>query len=281
MGYIYKITNNINGKIYIGKTTTTIQNRFKGHIKKAKGGSHNSYLQNALIKYGVENFSIEELDESDALDELNQKEKYWIEKLNARNRSIGYNQTSGGDSGDIFHSLSLEKQQLKREKHAKDTAQRIWINNGTVNKYINNTESIPEGFVRGRLSPSEETKKKMSESRKGRRLSKETIDKIVKTRKERGYKMSEATKDKLRKANIGRKFSDEINKKKGRPKFGKANPMYGKHYKWLTNGVVDIKIFEQNYNELPQYYQNGYRDGRSNKKLFGNQSNLDAVSTNE
>ena len=34
MGYIYKITNNINGKVYIGKTTKTVEERWKGHLKK-------------------------------------------------------------------------------------------------------------------------------------------------------------------------------------------------------------------------------------------------------
>ena len=58
MGYIYKITNTINNKIYIGQTSKTIEERFKAHISKAK--QHiNRYLYDAMNHYGYENFIIE------------------------------------------------------------------------------------------------------------------------------------------------------------------------------------------------------------------------------
>lgn len=57
-GYIYKITNLINDKVYIGQTTTTINNRWSQHKTHKDKRSH---LRSALDKYGIENFKIEEV----------------------------------------------------------------------------------------------------------------------------------------------------------------------------------------------------------------------------
>lgn len=61
MGYIYKITNNINQKIYIGKTSQSIDKRFRSHINNARNHI-NRYLYDAMNKYGYENFTIEEIE---------------------------------------------------------------------------------------------------------------------------------------------------------------------------------------------------------------------------
>lgn len=61
MGFIYKITNLINGKVYVGFTEKTIQERWLAHTKKAKVKT-NRYLYDAMNKYGYENFSITEVD---------------------------------------------------------------------------------------------------------------------------------------------------------------------------------------------------------------------------
>ena len=78
-GYIYKITNIINGKIYIGKTKYLIESRFREHIKCAhREDAHSntgSYLHKAINKYGENNFIIEVLDTAESLFELNEKEK--------------------------------------------------------------------------------------------------------------------------------------------------------------------------------------------------------------
>jgi group I intron endonuclease len=86
---IYKITNNISHKIYVGQTTKNLQKRINDHIK---GGSH---LSNSIRKYGIENFTIEEICMAENRDELNRKEQFWIEKLNSKEPN-GYNLTSGG-----------------------------------------------------------------------------------------------------------------------------------------------------------------------------------------
>lgn len=57
--FIYKITNNLNNKIYIGQTSRTIAERFLEHINAANKGTLNTHLCRAMRKYGVENFKVE------------------------------------------------------------------------------------------------------------------------------------------------------------------------------------------------------------------------------
>ena len=77
MAYIYKITNTINGKMYIGKTEQTIEKRFQQHCSDSqRDGINNRPLYKAMRKYGVEFFSIEEIEQTDRPEE---REIFWIE----------------------------------------------------------------------------------------------------------------------------------------------------------------------------------------------------------
>jgi group I intron endonuclease len=99
---VYKATNKINMKGYIGKTTTGIDNRIKRHLKSVKSGSNN-YFHNALRKYGNENFDWEILYEGTTDTELKEKEIYFIEKHKTFYKNNGYNMTFGGDGGPVFY----------------------------------------------------------------------------------------------------------------------------------------------------------------------------------
>lgn len=106
MGQIYKITNIINNKIYIGQTTRTAEIRWKEHKKNIQALKHRLPLYKAMDKYGIDSFVIEVLEECD--DELlNEREIYWIQKLNSFGEQ-GYNCTIGGQGNTIRHDINLD-----------------------------------------------------------------------------------------------------------------------------------------------------------------------------
>lgn len=96
MAYIYKITNKINQKVYIGKTEKTIKERFKQHkVDYKKEKVKNRPLYQAMNKYGIENFLIEEIEYVPLNIDSSEREKFWIQYYDSYNK--GYNATLGGD----------------------------------------------------------------------------------------------------------------------------------------------------------------------------------------
>ena len=101
MGHVYRITNLINGKLYIGLTTTTLEKRWKKHIKDATVSNRPHAIHNAIRKYGAESFFITSLFETNDLKTLNHVEKMMIESNNSMYPN-GYNLHGGGNA----HSIS-------------------------------------------------------------------------------------------------------------------------------------------------------------------------------
>lgn len=99
MGYIYKITNKINGKIYIGQTRYTLAHRFSQHTNNFTPSTD---LHDDMRLYGVQNFTIEEVEQCDN-NELNIREKFWIQHYNSYEQ--GYNMTRGGAGYYIGHTI--------------------------------------------------------------------------------------------------------------------------------------------------------------------------------
>ena len=145
--YVYKITNNNNGKYYIGKTND-LEKRWYNHVYCALVNKENTYFYNAIRKYGAANFTIEQIEECKTEEIVLEREIFWINELHANKRNIGYNMTDGGDgmSGFIHSEESKQKQ---REK-----------------------------MLGRKHSP--EHNKKISESNKGKIVSQEVKDKISK-----------------------------------------------------------------------------------------------------
>lgn len=107
-GLIYKIQNQVNGKVYIGQTTQPLSYRQSEHLYRLRANERQHKLYQAMRKYGEENFKFSEyayaIDESD----LNDLEIEIIKDHNSFNR--GYNSTAGGDS------VSEETKRLLSEK---------------------------------------------------------------------------------------------------------------------------------------------------------------------
>lgn len=208
-GYIYKTTNLINNKIYIG------QKKSKIFLKEKYLGS-GLYLKRAVNKYGKDNFKVELIDKADDREQLNELELYYINLYDSTNINIGYNIANGAvGGGDVWvtngienHHISYKivgtyleqgyhlglthhegytkistyrnqqiskalkgksksKEHIENHRQALLNKKRHWYNNGINNICLAEGEVIPEGYKRGRFM-SEESKKKNSESCKGR-----------------------------------------------------------------------------------------------------------------
>lgn len=106
-GFIYKITNTINGKSYIGQTIQNVKERFYQHCAtKCSKAVSNMAIHRAIKKYGKSNFTVEVIEEIDSTN-LNDRERYWIKYYNSYNN--GYNSTKGGQDGcKLFKDLDVE-----------------------------------------------------------------------------------------------------------------------------------------------------------------------------
>lgn len=129
MPYIYKITNKINGKMYIGKTIFTVEQRWKEHQKDSRRRDFEKRpLYSAIKKYGIENFSIEEVEEC-PIEILSEREKYWIEYYGSFKN--GYNATIGGD-GKQYVDYDLVVANYKKLKNQTKVAELMKISTDTV-----------------------------------------------------------------------------------------------------------------------------------------------------
>ena len=106
-GFIYKITNTINSKSYIGQTIQNVKERFYQHCAtKCSKVVSNMAIHRAIKKYGKSNFTVEVIEEIDSAN-LNDRERYWIKYYNSYNN--GYNSTKGGQDGcKPFKDLDVE-----------------------------------------------------------------------------------------------------------------------------------------------------------------------------
>lgn len=111
---VYKITNKVTGKVYIGITNQGAGARYRHHWYEARIGE-SAPIHRSMAKYGEENFTLEILETVDTYDELKEREKYWIKFYNSMDRSKGYNLTEGGD-GTFGRLHSEETKEKIRQK---------------------------------------------------------------------------------------------------------------------------------------------------------------------
>ena len=127
-GFVYITTNHINGKRYIGQRKYDKQGKWKEYLGSGV------VLSKAIKKYGLENFSKEIIENCKTKEELNAREKFWINYFNAVNSDNFYNIAKGGDGGNTLAGYT--EQQL--EEHSKILSNAL---KGVINQGINNPKS--------------------------------------------------------------------------------------------------------------------------------------------
>lgn len=160
--FIYKTTNIINGKIYIGQRSTNIIP--KNDLYLGSG----VVLKKAIKKYGRENFKREILEFCDTLEDLDKREIYLIDKYNSH-IPIGYNISKGGSGGyidrDVYDEMSKK---LKGRKHSIEQHKKV-IESKRLNNTLNHSQETKDKIsISGRLyKQSEEYKNKPKISHDG------------------------------------------------------------------------------------------------------------------
>lgn len=213
MGYIYKITNTVNNKVYIGQTVRTIAERYEEHLWCARN-HENRYLYDAMNHYGLDKFEINLIVEAPN-EQLNDLERFYINKFKSANPLFGYNMTNGGSGVGGKLPEEIEKRRAANiSKALKGRPQsKILVEKRTAK-------------LRGQKRTAEqcqrfsEAQKKRFQNSSGTRL---------------GAKTSEETKQKLREANLGKKQSNET-KLKRKEAISKL--------KWWNNGIKNVRAIE-------------------------------------
>lgn len=139
-GKIYKISNDINSKVYIGQTVQDVKKRFCNHCGK-DNHNENMAIKRAIQKYGKEHFKIEIIEDDILKENLNEREMYWIAFYKSNDSEFGYNLTRGGDCTVVEPKFD-EDQQLKicndykSGTTIKDLASKYNTDKCTIYRYI-------------------------------------------------------------------------------------------------------------------------------------------------
>lgn len=157
--FIYKITNIVNKKIYIGQTIRPIKQRFQRHITDALNNVLDTHFARAIRKYGKEAFIVEEIDNAKSQEELTEKEIMWINYYDSTKN--GYNETDSSFKcgGNTYKSKTDEemaqiKEKIRRTKIGKlnpmaRKIKKIDITNGSYEIFDSIIECAKKCGIRG------------------------------------------------------------------------------------------------------------------------------------
>jgi len=169
-GIIYKATNMVNNKVYIGQTIRGLGRRKTDHIAESKRKSkHNNYFHHAIKCYGETAFVWEQIDIAYSKEELNNKEILHINNHDSTNISKGYNSAAGGLGGNKFVNKTPEQMAEIAKKisaagtgrrHTPETIQKL------KNRVITDEQRRHISEAQKGRTFTNETKQKMSESTK-------------------------------------------------------------------------------------------------------------------
>ncbi|MXZ79838.1 MAG: hypothetical protein F4Z15_00355, partial [Gammaproteobacteria bacterium] len=233
MGYVYKITNTINGKAYIG---ISIHEPEKGRIKDHLSGKGNRIIARAVKKYGKEAFTYEIL-EANVFDEfLPELEVAYIAKFNTV-APHGYNLTYGGDHAiPSAASCSKMSEARKGRRFSKEHRRKISeAHKGKKRKPFSVEHRHKLSEANKGKTRSVETRRKMSEAQKGRKIS-----------VEHRRKMSEALKGRVP-TFLGKSHSTETRRKMSEALKGENHPNFGRTHSTETRRKMSEALKGENH----------------------------------
>ena len=146
MAYVYLISNDINNKMYIGATITSIAERYSKHIYDTFNSADNSAIHHAIRKYGKEHFFVKQLEEC-SIDNVFEREQYWIKFYNSYEN--GYNETIGGE-GCPKYDYSLIYQKFKSGMLQKDIAKELGCEKHTITRALRAYDVSEEEMKKGK-----------------------------------------------------------------------------------------------------------------------------------
>lgn len=263
-GYIYKTTNLVNGKIYIGQKHS---NKFLGNKYLGSG----KRFKDAVKHYGEEAFKVELLEEVESKELMDEREIYWIAQFNSTDSAVGYNMSKGGN---VNRAMIGEYNPSKRPEVREKISKKMLGNKYTLGRKHTQEELL-----------------KISLGNKGKIISQATREKLSNNAKTnpnygmRGKHCSTETKEKLRLVHLGKQhkskgyihITNEIEDKmilpnefetyekqgwrRGRKKFSKTacsnisrchkgKIPYNKGYIWVTNGIQCKCISKEDFETL-------------------------------
>lgn len=187
---IYSITNIINGKMYIGQTTKTLEQRIKNHKNSMVSGK-DTHLYRAMRKYGWENFVFKVIVYANSQETLDELEAYYIKKYDTI--KSGYNMAPGGSINIMYSKVVADKHDKKMRtpevrKKISESMKQSYINRGGASaehkKHLSENKKAFYASERGK-----ETRKKFSETFK---LSPEHKEALVNSLKRSVYCLNES-----------------------------------------------------------------------------------------
>ena len=194
-GYIYKTTNLINGRIYIGQHSGSFNQDYIGS---------GFLIKKAILKHGKINFKLEIIAYASTREMLNSLEiKHIAEYRELCGKEFLYNLTDGGEGGDVF-SNHPNKEEI-RNKLRKSNLNKIGNSNGFFGKHHTKEARVRISEAQKGRVISEETKKKISDANRGhgRKQSEEIKNKISRTLT--GFKRPPFTKEHRQKLSLAHK----------------------------------------------------------------------------
>lgn len=239
---IYKITNMVNGKCYIGKSLD-VEKRIYQHKNNINS---RPYLQNAISKYGIDNFTFEVIEDNLSKTEYGDREIYWIKYYNSMSPN-GYNLTSGGENkpgcklSDITkHKISIAKMGKKRSLETRmkmSKSAKIKLFTQEHKEHMRLSKLGKNNSFYGKHH-TDESKRKMSEKLSG-------------TNSPNYGKIGHMT---------GKHHSEESKRKIGdHAKINSRNNTNVKNKIWINNGINSKRIDKEDFKI---YESKGYKEGR-------------------